>query len=189
MEEQRLQRRQRDEQMLSRDDNNDTNHFPRHGPAASNDFASLEAMLASQTSDDGTAHIPAHCSKAQHHENGHAEEALPSSPSTLSNDSVAAATAAAGGTSPPKEKIQLHPARLYNNNNEPAEPKFRMHPPPAVRSPPSNLRGHSENVQSRSRPKKTPTVAHTAKSIVGSRYVMRSAVGMCDSSPSFNVSS
>ena len=184
MEEQRLQRRQRDEQMLSRADNDDPNHFPRRDPAASNDFASLEAMLASQTSDDGTAHIPAH-SKA-HHENGHAEEALPSSPSTLSNDSVAAATA---GVSPPKEKIHFHRARLYNNNNEPAEPKFRMHPPPAVRSPPSNLRGHNENLQSRPRPKKTTTVAHTAKSIVGSRYVMRSAVGMCDSSPSFNVSS
>ena len=169
---------------LQRRDREDTSQFPRHGPAASNDFASLEAMLASQTSDDGTAHIPAH-SKA-HHENGHAEEALPSSPSTLSNDSVAAA-----GVSPPKEKIQLHPARLYNNNNEPAEPKFRMHPPPAVRSPPSNFRGHNENLQSRSRPKKTPTVAHTAKSIVGSRYVVYigSAVVMRDSSPSFNVSS
>lgn len=196
-EEQGFRRRQR-EDMWMRNENDDND-------AATNDFASLEAMLASQTtSDNGTVHS-LYPNTQQHNEDDdvlHTEEAErrsrneyyvapPSSPSTLSNDSVTVAAGGGGRVSPRKKKTkqqqqqQLHlpPPQLHNHRKE-SESKSRMHPPATsstLSPPPSRTKLHHENLNSRQRPpKKSPTVAHSAKSIVGSRCVLlyRSAVSM-----------
>ena len=128
-----------------------------------NAFASLEAMLASQetTSDNTAAQLhpldsgyqqpaidedPLYCVQRTKD-----ETMIPSSPSTLSNDSRAMGI-------PHKTKVQPPPRCTHS------QPTSRV--PPVIK--PLELR----TVNSRQPPlKKKPTVAHTSKSIVGSRCV------------------
>jgi len=126
---------------------------------ATNDFASLEAMLASQASGGDARHgfekyqqdpmqlLEEH--DHQHEHEGANASILPSSPSTLSNDSI---------VSPQKIQAQVHNERVYETKGQHKRNKNAMPAPIPKKIPPKQPE------------KKKPMVAHTAKSIVGSRY-------------------
>jgi len=129
---------------------------------ATNDFASLEAMLSSQASGGDARHgfekdqqdpmqLGEHDQQQQqqHEYEGANASILPSSPSTLSNDSNA---------TPQKIQAQVHKERGYETKGQHKRNKNAMPAPIPKKIPPKQPE------------KKKPMVAHTAKSIVGSRY-------------------
>ena len=153
----RPQRRRRQREMLRQEEEDE--HYEddyigeddEEGKVA-NDFASLEAMLASQSS-DGNARHPAAQKEAEHHQQQPEENASvpPSSPSTLSDDSI----------SSQKNRAQTRERGLSDTQNQRSQQKHAF---------PSTFARRAENKISNKQPgKKRPIVMHTAKSIVGSR--------------------
>jgi len=121
---------------------------------ATNDFASLEALLMASDQTEQTQ-TNAQAEPLQEEEN-FSSAALPSSPSTLSNESLLG--------SPQKNTLHQH-----HHNSEITVKSFSAAPLFKQSTETKKIRRQQEPEKKKTM--KKPTIAHTAKSIVGSRCV------------------
>ena len=123
---------------------------------ATNDFASLEALLVASDQTEQTQ-TNAQDGPVQEEEENFSSAALPSSPSTLSNESLLG--------SPQKNTLHQH-----HQKTDIPEKSFSAAPLFKPSTETKKIRRQQEPEKKKTM--KKPTIAHTAKSIVGSRCVL-----------------